>query len=816
MKRNFQFIVTLVAAAMVAASCVKPVDPQPEVLEHVEFCANVVEDETKVDFDYTTIGEKTGLYTRWDGTEEMDVYAKHTNGTYDYAGRIQAVPRSLSADRFSLRFAGDVASRKDPSDTWIMVYTASGARFTSAGVYKQDAELLYDWTKQTIDFADDVQDGNVYGLKSLKHYFPMVWELDVDGNPTSVSKKACIVKFVGSGLEPGSKITSFAIHAKPVGSASQDPADFSKFFDLSRFSYASSNKSTTLSYAFYNAVVGPSGDITIYMAAPVVGNIDKNYEIHLITEKDGIYSTFKTTTGISSAKAFSQSELYNLRRARSAMQGEHNPGTVVGKPEDNVESVVGQWDKTGFLSNDIYGILNLGKPENLTADHNFTINAIYKLYNSTYSGDTDAKIHPLGVAAAGKKGFPEKTSLPMTENGVQYITSDDVTSGADAVDFNNIVLTKETEVYMTYVDSRAWNTNTIGYYCYPSSKRDDYLPLEGHAKVHEMIVFPSTSQNATDPTLIHKFDAKTTAQLLYPETDSEGQFTGTMRKKFPAGTMLGLLGRTNSLDTSRDFALYDISKDHPAHYTNVAWNRVNLNCSNPLTSTEYYWNQIAVARIAEDYVMKDNCLLYMMKDEYEAHGAGGKSRNWTNPIILIYTSEADAIDFSRSSAYWTQTLELNEAAFYTIQSTKFQTYYVRTNGSGSNVVVNNSTTMDAYSKWIITESNVASPTLAKSIVSGNVYYLYNMANGQWLSSDRKPGDNWMTTTATPANALPVRLIRNSDGTYKIKLLYGGKDEYSTGKEAYARGRWTDGNRVFGTYLYDAGQADEDSDWIITL
>lgn len=660
MKRNFQFIITLVAAAMVAASCLKPVDPQPEVLEHVEFCANVVEDETKVDFDYTTIGEKTGLYTRWDGTEEMDVYAKHTNGTYDYAGRIQAVPGSLSADRFSLRFVGDVASRKDPSDTWIMVYTASGARFTSTGVYKQDAELLYDWTKQTIDFADDVQEGNVYGLKSLKHYFPMVWELDVDGNPTSVSKKACIVKFVGSGLEAGSQITSFAIHAKPVGSALQDPADFSKFFDLSRFSYASSNKSTTLSYAFYNAVVGPSGDITIYMAAPVVGNIDKNYEIHLITEKDGIYSTFKTTAGITSAKAFSQSELYNLRRARSAMQGEHNPGTVVGKPEDNVESVVGQWDKTGFLSNDIYGILNLGKPENLTADHNSTIDAIHRLYNgSGWYSNTDPRIHPLGVASAGKAGFPELTQLSMSENGPQYITSADVTDGRDAVDFNNIVLTKETEVYMTFVDSRAWNTNTIGYYCYPLSKRDEYLPLAGHSKIHEMIVFPSTSQNTKDPTLVHKFDAKTTAQLLYPETDSDGQFTGTMRKKFPAGTMLGLLGRTNSMDTSRDFALYDISRDHPAHYTNVAWNRVNLECPLPLTTTENYWNQIAVVRIKEGGVYKNNCLMYVMKDAYLSHTTSA-ARNWTNPILLIYTSEPDAIDFERSAAYWKFALELNQ------------------------------------------------------------------------------------------------------------------------------------------------------------
>lgn len=660
MKRNFQFIITLVATVMVAASCLKPVDPQPEVLEHVEFCANVVEDETKVDFDYTTIGERIGLYTRWDGTEEMDVYAKHTNGTYDYAGRIQAVSGSLSADRFSLRFAGDVASRQAPTDKWVMVYTASGARFNSSGVYPQDAKLLYDWTKQTIDFKDDVQDGNVYGLKSLKHYFPMVWELDVDGNPTSVSKKACIVKFVGSGLDAGSKITSFAIHAKPVGGALQDPADFSKFFDLSRFSYASSNKSTTLSYAFYNAVVGSSGDITIYMAAPVVGNIDKNYEIHLITEKDGIYSTFKTTTGITSAKAFSQSELYNLRRARSAMQGEHNPGTVVGKPEDNVESVVGQWDKTGFLSNDIYGILDLGKPENLTADHNFVINAIWKLYNSTWSSsNTDSKIHPLGVASAGKKGFSERTTYAMNENGPQYVTSDDVTNGRDTVDFNNIVLKKDTEIYLTFIDSRAWNTNTVGYYCYPSESREEYLPYEGHAKVHEMIVFPSTSQNATDPTLVHKFEAKTTAQLLYPETDENGNFTGRMMKKFPARTMLGLLGRTNSMDTRQDFALYDISASHPAHYTNVAWNRVNLKCTNPLTTTEYYWNQIAVARIAENGVNKTNCLLYMMKDAYWDHTANA-ARNWTNPILLIYTSESDAIDFDRSADYWKYSLELKQ------------------------------------------------------------------------------------------------------------------------------------------------------------
>lgn len=631
MKKLFYFL--FAASALVACVANEPVSPDvnPEETyntEYIEFCANVLEaeDGTRVSFDYTTLDQQAGFYTRWEGNEEMDVYI-HSGSTYSFAGRIPVKEGSLSADRFSVRFAGEVIARTDPStQSYIMVYTNSGAR--------------YDWTKQTIDFSE--QGAGADGTKALKSYSPMVFEMDSQGI-ISVTNKACYIRFKASGLAAGAKVKSLAI--------SSANAVFPKTFDLSRFDYQSDNKSKVLSYAFDN-LVATDGSIDIFLAAPVIGSTEKNYDIHIVTEKDGVISTVKARTGITSAKALSQSKLYNL--TRSDFDGATNPATVVGNPAtDNsvIESIVGQWDKTGYLSNDIYGVLDMGKPENLTYDHNASINAIYKIYNAYFTGNTDSKIHRGAVEVAGKAGEKEGTDLNMSANGPQYVNSYDNTET-----FNNIVLTKDTEVYMTFIDSKAWNTNTIGYYCYPSSNEESFKTIEGHSSSHEYVVFPSTSQNDRNPNLLHKFEAKTTAQLLYPSS------TGTFSKIFPEGTTIGLMERVNALVKDADFALKPISDDSPVHYTNIAWNRLNT-----LGYTDLYWNQIAVLKfkMPEDKDFNRHGLIYAMKDKYAVHGAGNQAANWTNPIILIYTSEPDAIQFDRSKDYWTHIVEIgSEHAHY--------------------------------------------------------------------------------------------------------------------------------------------------------
>lgn len=636
------------AALLSAAACspkqivpeVKPKDQFSMITEHVEFVADVQGDDTKVDFEYITgngDSKKNGLYTFWDGNEQMDVYIKSgSEGSYryEYAGRIPAVAGSLSDNRLLLSFSGEVKGRENPeTDVFVMVYTNCGAE--------------YDWTKQTLDMSESSAGTN--GLKALKNYSPIVWEYDAENATYSnMSNKACYIRFTASGLGANAKVKSLSIFSPD--------AVFPKTFDLSKFEYQSDNKSKTLSYAFENLSADADGKVEVFLAAPIIDSGEKNYQIHVVTEDGAHTISTLSTNGITSASAMSASKVYNLKR--SSFQGATNPAATVGQTQGGstgagdvvIESIVGQWDKTGYLSNDIYGVLDMGKPENLNFDHLKAINAINKIYNAYFSGNTDTKIHRAAVAVAGKQGQAEGTGHQMSENGPQYVTSID-----DTGTFNNIVTTKPTMVYMTFIDSKAWNTNTIGYYCYNGendSKGIAYSSAEGHKEVHDLIVFPSTSQSTKGEHLIHKFEAKTTAQLLYPSS------LGTFSKEFPAGTTIGLMERVNALEDSKDFALKAISNDSPVHYTNIAWNKLNT------LSFCDYWNQIAVLKFKMPEDTGDfnrHGLIYAMKDKYAAHGSDNKAANWTNPIILIYTSEPDAIDFDRSKDYWTETVFISDS-----------------------------------------------------------------------------------------------------------------------------------------------------------
>lgn len=635
MKRFFYFAAAILSVASCSQKNITPeVNPGEELYrqtEFVEFYADVREKEegaTKVDFEYSD-----KLYNRWEGNEEMDVYIKH-NGTYEYAGRIPAVEGSLSSDKFSLSFAGDVKKRENPeTDTFVMVYTNSGA--------------AYDWTKQTLDMREEAAGTN--GLKALKSFSPIVWDFDAEtGTYSNMSNKACYIRFAASGLSANVKVKSLSIY-------NPQEAVFPKTFSLETFDYQSDNKSKTLSYVFENLETDGSGNLEIFLAAPIIPTSDKSgdkaYEIHVVTEDAQQTISTLSTAGIASMSAMSASKVYKL--TRSSFVGATNPATTVGQTQGGstgagdvvIESIIGQWDKTGYLSNDIYGVLEMGKPENLDNSHNRAINAIQKIYNVYFSGNLDTKIHRGAVEVAGKAGQKEGTDLEMTNNGPQYVTSID-NDGT----FNDIVLTKDTEVFMTFIDSKAWNTNTIGYYCYTPQDSTECKASGSHGKVHDLIVFPSTSQSTKGEQLVHKFEAKTTAQLLYPAS------TGSFSKKFPAGTTIGLMERVNALEDTKDFALKAISNSSPVHYTNIAWNKLNT------LGFRDYWNQIAVLKfkMPEDADFNRHGLIYAMKDKYAAHGSGNDAANWTNPIILIYTSEPDAIKFSRSKDYWTHTVNISD------------------------------------------------------------------------------------------------------------------------------------------------------------
>lgn len=635
----------IASSAFLTSSCapevlpVVPEEPQQEQMatEHLFFAAAMIDEETKVDFEYNS-----KLRMTWHGDEVLHVYIKRQNGTIEQpeAGIVEAVSGSLCENNRSLSFEGDVRARTNPeTDKFIFMYAELGSVVVGG---TQKLVYNYDFTKQTIDASDE-------GLGSLRTCFPIIFE-ENDVAVMKAERKACVVKLAATGLPANAKVTSVNFY-----SASEI---FPKVVDVTGFNFATTNLSHTLSYAIENASTDNSGAVTLYLAAPLVQG-EKEYTITVVCEKDGEYVSKKAQTGITGTSALSVSKLYNLRRGE--WDGGVNPGTVVGNPGDKMESIVGQWDKTGYLSNDVYGVLEKGKPQYLSLMHNAIINATQKAYRKSSVSNRDLFIHPAAVRAAGKQGQPEETGQTLATNGPQYVEVTGTYSTAEDLTFNNIRLKKATKLYMTFVDSKAYNTNTVGYYCYPTSAEIEYAGKVGHDKIHEMVVFPSTSQDLTDPTVTHKFDAKTTAELLYPEYDKESKLTGVLTQTFAAGTTVGFFGYTNGLDNTKDFAIKPLTSDPTAggvHYTNIAWNRRNVFDPQP------YWNQISVLRVimSGESEPRTDCVILAMKDKYVAHSVGGAA-TWTNPIILIYASDPDAIDFETSKGFWTSTVDLNDVQF---------------------------------------------------------------------------------------------------------------------------------------------------------
>lgn len=763
------FAILSFIAVLLSNSCKReaftPETSRPEspetVFEDVFLSAVVENPDAKVDFEYTD-----GMYTKWHGDEIMHVYIKHADGSYEQpeAGVIEAVPGTLSADGYALNFAGSVRARQNPeTDSFAFIYADMGITTTSSGVQK--LVYNYDFTKQSINGSD-------HGLQDLHRYFPIIFESDEDGNIVA-SKKACIIKIKAGGLPADVKVTSIDIYAggSGEGESFQYNKVFPKVVDVADFEYMADNKSHTLSYAFEDTRTDSNGEVELYLAAPIIAG-EKNYEISIVYEEDGEFVTKKAASGISSASALSVSKLYKLTRNEWA--GSVNPGTVVGNPDDKVESIVGQWDKTGFLSNDIYGVLDLGKPEKLSYIHNAIINALQKAYTHT-SGDNDIYVHPAAVKAAGKQGYNEKTSLTMDTDGPQYVRVSGEYTSAEELTFNNIILREDTELYMTFVDSKAYNTNTIGYYCYPTAEEDTYKTRDGHGKIHEMVVFPSTSQDLRDPTVIHKFESKTTAQMLYPQFNAEGQLTGAMKKNFAAGTSVGLFGYTNGLDNSKDFALLPLtstSNCKGAHYTNIAWNRRNW--FDPDENTRPFWNQICVLRVimpGEDTPRTD-CVIVTMKDEYDWHGHNNQARTWTNPILLVYATNPNAIDFTSGGrdSKWATAVDLNDIHFsitYDLDAVTSTNKSTSFDGSYSTTLAVANPEFGDFNTLKVTAGGV---DITNAVVSGNTGKQAEIT----ISRELAAGD--ITITATAAKNIMAQSLTAAE-LMELAAQTGENPEY---------------------------------------
>lgn len=817
MKNMYKSLLLTLSAILLAACTAKvPVDPSPEgETERIEFTAISRDADSKVIYEYTN-----GLHMKWKGDESLEVYIQHAYGSCDGVskGTLHAVEGTLADEGYSLKFAGEAQARQLPGDKFVLAYTGEGS-FTDND---------FNWTRQTLEVGSDS------GLSQLKRFTPITWTDINSANPV-MTKHACVIKFTGSGLPANAAIKSIAIVAngerQVAGHAPGHifPTGFS-FANSFRNEAGDGNVindggGLTLVYVFTDARTDNSGAFTAYLAAPVidaVGESVNNFSIQIICEEsNGTVSTKKATQNITAGTFMSGIKLYNL--GRTAFVGSVNPATVIGgvadpsdpnDPLNNTESITGQWDKFGALSNDIYGVLEKGK--NITDDHRALIEALYQAYTSTAKvGDKntfcDSYIHPVMARLASPVDDPIDQSTLVTVTGPQYVATSVQGTDAAKQSFNNIVLTKDTEVYMTFINTLAWNFNTIGYYCYPHQQETEYQSLDKFKDTHKYVVIPSTSDKPKDGHRV--LPAKTTAQLLYPDRQA-GSFATT----FPKGTVIGLFDIVNGMDTSSDFALKEPGKytdgDVYFTFTNIAWNAINDITSRPFPGSSSFYNFIAAARIKFGNTLENHALLYGIKDKPKLHSSQNAA-TWTNPIILIYTSKPDAIAWNDS--YWPTTeagkyVDLSEFTdYYTIQSTMYPDSYVYVTGAMNNWnILNNANSSENQRKWIITSAK-GDLTNVDNIVDGETYYLYSLSRRSWLNTTGQItiGQNWLITSQNSSDAMPIQFYRNSNGSYRIVLKYPSADAYAWGHDTKATP-----NSVFGTqatYLDDGTR-----DWIITL
>lgn len=499
----------------------------------VSFTASLGGEETRA----TAMAAGDGIAFEWKENETLDVFIQKTDNSIVPAG---TVTTSGAAGKGVREFTGTVSALQ------------SGEHY----IYTTIPEGSPSGSNYTITYT--TQQGELNSTAHLSKLIPLVWH--DNGEPIlTAEKQAYVLRLQLLFSEEPGNISSIQFQTMDMGDDGTTPDRiFPTSFKTENLANAVNNTlnsqtaGTSLSDGYTNEItlnITPSAPATryqhqwkaeAYIAVPSVKNLNvfrTKYNVKVTTANGTTYySDFRSFPGQQEASAsaglpmLKDGYCYTLKAACSK-----NAAMTIISDSYKVNSLLGMWSTFGKAF-DPLGLI--------VTDEN-------KLPTALKTNVIE-----------NKSTFTERTLVGKSSQGTPTFTwqllTNQITGATDSykqanVSYNNINITKDTEVFVTFISEYAWGQNLLGYYTYLTGE----VP-ESPEGVEKNLIFPNMSKGGHVPFNKNGIDgganinpngAKqnignivdgplqeyTTVQLLYRNAD------GMLTKTFPKGTTIGFM-----------------------------------------------------------------------------------------------------------------------------------------------------------------------------------------------------------------------------------------------------------------------------------
>lgn len=277
------------------------------------------------------------------------------------------------------------------------------------------------------------------------------------------------------------------------------------------------------------------------------------------------------------------------------------------------------------------------------ADEDLQVFGILDNYFSIvkWTGDFGKIIDANGIVSEGKLTADMIRRIQQTIwGGSQRTAGIDNSEYTTDLDNNNVVVSQDSELFLTFVSEASEEMNTLCYYVYSDN-------LQGNPdKIKKYIVIPNASAAGNSPFAgrwgSSEYDpesapvaSNTRIQLLYVDED------GNVSKTFPAGSKIGFQTIGNSYicyrkqDYDRKYVWWrDYNFESLDKYKTIG--AINSNYPTTLLHTDKKLNSGGVKNCYMSLKMEDGTIVYGLES--------GRDRSYDDLIFTIESSVAGSID----------------------------------------------------------------------------------------------------------------------------------------------------------------------------
>ena len=534
---------------------------------------------SRAEFDYGALSsDKKGLALSWSERDVLGVYIKTADNTILRAGSISSTGAKGDESR---TFSGAVL-QKFEGEQYIYLHPDLG-RKTYVNLEQQE--------------------GRIGSTEHLGNHLPIVWKegdkqgkclgyvihLTLDFNTTNPGnlKK---VTLLTQRRDDEDRIFPRHYSINNLLDLENSPFDAKAGKDIAGTPTGLLTANTDYTHAITlnlkDGGVTNDGDGTysaeVFLTSAEVENLNLYYSkiyVQAINEENQPFASdavsFKGQSSASDQPLLSEDLLTNGKvHKMTAVMSEGTISPTIISSEYKINSILGMWNE-------------YGKPY----DPNGLV--FYKTgFSGSYSSIPQVliqygnAIHDRYTLTDSKTGTPTFTmKLYDSQNSTCGQKQDDVTC-------NNITITADTEIFVSFLSEYAWNQNLLGYYHYHTGS----VPTSATG-VTKNIIFPNLSKPGHEPfnsngkpqnNIGKNEDAPLeeymTVKLVYTDPDSKVSST-----TFPAGTTIGFWGMINVEANGFHKHTYSLLNwNQWRFFTNSKWNKGNSNWDSTIDRCNFF------------------------------------------------------------------------------------------------------------------------------------------------------------------------------------------------------------------------------------